>query len=316
MTTMRPRRGGSASFPRCRRKPTASSGTSPSRRSGRFSACWSTGGLTGGVEAVLYTGVGWVIDALSTSTPATLVADHGWLLFWLAFITLIGRSLILFVASVLEEQVISPSFYNRVRWQSLPAPDGAALHVLPERFRRPHRPEGAAGRRGDRRLHRSPRCRPSGPSSPSSSSPSPILGALDPGWRWCWCSGRSAMSGSCARCCRRSVATAARPRMRRSWSSAGVVDSFTNILLRQTLRQRPQRGCLRQGRLPPVPRLGAPADARADLGPHRRRRAERRDDDRHRNARRPRLAGRQRSAQAASPPRSGWCCGSCRCRAG
>ena len=42
-----------------------------------------TGGLTGGVEAVLYTGVGWVIDALSTSTPATLVADHGWLLFWL-----------------------------------------------------------------------------------------------------------------------------------------------------------------------------------------------------------------------------------------
>jgi ATP-binding cassette subfamily B multidrug efflux pump len=77
-----------------------------------------TGGLTGGVEAVLYTGVGMVIDALSTSTPATLFAEHGWLLFWLAFITLVGRSVILFVASVLEEQVISPSFYNRVRWQA------------------------------------------------------------------------------------------------------------------------------------------------------------------------------------------------------
>ena len=77
-----------------------------------------TGGLTGGVEAVLYTGVGLIIDALGHSTPATLLAEHFWLLFGLALLTLVGRSLVLFVASVLEEQVISPSFYNRVRWQA------------------------------------------------------------------------------------------------------------------------------------------------------------------------------------------------------
>ncbi|MEX6504810.1 ABC transporter ATP-binding protein [Jiella sp. M17.18] len=76
------------------------------------------GGLTGGVEAAMYTGVGWLIDALGRSTPETLLADHFWLIAGLAFLTLIGRALVLFVSSVIEEQVISPSFYNRIRWQS------------------------------------------------------------------------------------------------------------------------------------------------------------------------------------------------------
>ncbi|MBO0662603.1 ABC transporter ATP-binding protein/permease [Jiella sp. MQZ9-1] len=76
------------------------------------------GGLTGGVEALLFTGVGWLVDALGTSTPQTLLADHFWLLAGLLFLTLIGRAALLFVSSVLEEQVISPSFYNRIRWQS------------------------------------------------------------------------------------------------------------------------------------------------------------------------------------------------------
>ncbi|MCB8838385.1 ABC transporter ATP-binding protein [Aurantimonas sp. VKM B-3413] len=76
------------------------------------------GGLTGGVEAAMYTGVGWLIDALERSTPETLIADHFWLIAGLAFLTLIGRSLVLFLSSVIEEQVISPSFYNRIRWQS------------------------------------------------------------------------------------------------------------------------------------------------------------------------------------------------------
>ncbi|BDA85830.1 multidrug ABC transporter ATP-binding protein [Aureimonas sp. SA4125] len=77
-----------------------------------------TGGLTGGVEAVLFTGVGMIIDALEQSTPATLMANHFWLLLGLALLTLVGRTVVLFAASVLEEQVISPSFYNRVRWQA------------------------------------------------------------------------------------------------------------------------------------------------------------------------------------------------------
>ncbi|TFF27358.1 ABC transporter ATP-binding protein [Jiella endophytica] len=76
------------------------------------------GGLTGGIEAVLFTGVGWLVDALGHSTPETLVSDHFWLIAGLLFVTLIGRAALLFASSVLEEQVISPSFYNRIRWQS------------------------------------------------------------------------------------------------------------------------------------------------------------------------------------------------------
>ncbi len=78
----------------------------------------ATGGLTGGIEALMYTGVGWLIDALERSSPATLFAGHFWLIAGLAFLTLVGRAAILLVSSILEEQVISPSFYNRIRWQS------------------------------------------------------------------------------------------------------------------------------------------------------------------------------------------------------
>ncbi|WP_062203790.1 ABC transporter ATP-binding protein [Aureimonas sp. AU12] len=77
-----------------------------------------TGGLTGAVEAALYTGVGWIVDALSTSTPATLWAEHGAMLVALAALTLVVRTLVLFAASILEEQIVIPSFYNRIRWQA------------------------------------------------------------------------------------------------------------------------------------------------------------------------------------------------------
>ncbi|RIY02102.1 ABC transporter ATP-binding protein [Aureimonas flava] len=83
-----------------------------------FLALLVTGGLTGGVDALLYAAVGWVVDALGSSSPATLVADHFWLLAILAASTLLVRTLVLFAASVLEQQVIVPSLYNRIRWQS------------------------------------------------------------------------------------------------------------------------------------------------------------------------------------------------------
>ena len=76
------------------------------------------GGLTGGIEAVLFTGVGWLVDALGRSTPETLLVDHFWLIAGLLFVTLVGRAALLFASSVLEEQIISPSLYNRIRWQS------------------------------------------------------------------------------------------------------------------------------------------------------------------------------------------------------
>ena len=77
-----------------------------------------TGGLTGAVEAALYTGVGWIVDALAASTPVTLMAEHGGMLVALAVLTLVVRTVVLFAASVFEEQMIIPSFYNRIRWQA------------------------------------------------------------------------------------------------------------------------------------------------------------------------------------------------------
>ncbi|MEN3794484.1 ABC transporter ATP-binding protein [Fulvimarina sp. MAC3] len=76
------------------------------------------GGLTGLVEAVMFTGVGWLVDAMDTTSPSTFIAEHFWLIAGLLFVTLIGRALVLFAASVLEEQMIAPSFFNRIRWQS------------------------------------------------------------------------------------------------------------------------------------------------------------------------------------------------------
>ncbi|MCW4113789.1 ABC transporter ATP-binding protein/permease [Aurantimonas sp. MSK8Z-1] len=77
-----------------------------------------TGGLSGGVEAILFTGVGWVVDALGRDSRETLLTDQFWLLAGLAFVALIGRVAVVFAASILEEQVIEPSFYNLIRWQS------------------------------------------------------------------------------------------------------------------------------------------------------------------------------------------------------
>ncbi len=73
-----------------------------------FLALLVTGGLTGGVDALLYAAVGWVVDALGQSSPATLLADHFWLLVGLAVTTLLIRTFVLFAASLLEQQVIVP----------------------------------------------------------------------------------------------------------------------------------------------------------------------------------------------------------------
>ncbi|MFD2236290.1 ABC transporter ATP-binding protein [Aureimonas populi] len=83
-----------------------------------FVALLVTGALTGIVEAALYAGVGWVVDALERSSPQSLFADHGLLLLGLAVMTLFARTAVLFGATVLEQQVLVPSFYNRIRWQS------------------------------------------------------------------------------------------------------------------------------------------------------------------------------------------------------
>lgn len=76
------------------------------------------GGLMGAVDAGLYWALGWLIDLLDSSSPATLIADHWTKLAGFLALLLVIRAVVIIVNTVLEEQVIAPAFYQRVRWQS------------------------------------------------------------------------------------------------------------------------------------------------------------------------------------------------------
>lgn len=83
-----------------------------------FIALLIAGGFVGGVDAALYWSVGYLIDILDKATPATLLAEHGGVLIGMLLLLLVGRSIILGVAAVIEQQIIVPRFYTMVRWQA------------------------------------------------------------------------------------------------------------------------------------------------------------------------------------------------------
>ena len=62
---------------------------------GPFIILLIVGGLVGGVDAALYWSVGWLIDILDSSTPATLLADHWHQLAGLAFLLLVMRAIVM-----------------------------------------------------------------------------------------------------------------------------------------------------------------------------------------------------------------------------
>ena len=76
------------------------------------------GGMVGSIDAVLYWSVGWLIDILESSTPATLIADHWHQLIGLAVLLLVIRAVVMVGAAVIEQQVIVPRFYTMIRWQA------------------------------------------------------------------------------------------------------------------------------------------------------------------------------------------------------
>ncbi|PZO82183.1 MAG: multidrug ABC transporter ATP-binding protein [Mesorhizobium amorphae] len=83
-----------------------------------FALLLVVGGLAGAVDAALYWSVGWLIDLLDRSSPATLLTDH-----WPELLALFGlivgvRTLVMFASALVEQQVVVPAFYNMVRWQS------------------------------------------------------------------------------------------------------------------------------------------------------------------------------------------------------
>jgi ABC-type multidrug transport system, ATPase and permease components len=85
---------------------------------GAFLLLLILGGLSGAVDAGLYWGMGHLIDLMDTSTPETLIADHWHELLALALLVLVVRSLVMVANTVIEEQIITPAFYQRVRWQA------------------------------------------------------------------------------------------------------------------------------------------------------------------------------------------------------
>jgi len=76
------------------------------------------GGLVGAVDASLYWSLGWLVDTLDAATPADLIRDRFWPLAGLLVLVLVIRSGVLIAAVAVEQQVIVPAFFTRVRWQA------------------------------------------------------------------------------------------------------------------------------------------------------------------------------------------------------
>lgn len=83
-----------------------------------FFALLVLGGVIGIVEASLFYFVGLLIDTLKEADAATIWSDHGWMLAGMAVIVLVVRTVALSASSLINEQVVVPSFFALVRWQS------------------------------------------------------------------------------------------------------------------------------------------------------------------------------------------------------
>jgi len=82
------------------------------------------GFLNAGVEALVFTYVGEIVDILTGFAEnraggwAGLIEIAGPALLWMVLIALVGRVLIIIAGALLEEQVLVPNFFTLVRWQS------------------------------------------------------------------------------------------------------------------------------------------------------------------------------------------------------
>ncbi|MCK8778447.1 ABC transporter ATP-binding protein/permease [Rhizobium sp. NTR19] len=80
------------------------------------------GGVAAGVEAAMFWYVGRLVDILDQTQPADgwsgLLAAHGTELVVMALVVGVGRFLVALFTALIDQQVITPGFYNLVRWQS------------------------------------------------------------------------------------------------------------------------------------------------------------------------------------------------------
>ncbi|MEM9734452.1 MAG: ABC transporter ATP-binding protein [Pseudomonadota bacterium] len=82
-----------------------------------FVAMLTLGGLTAFIETALFVFVGWLVDMMNASGPASFWADHGTTLIAMALLVGIVRVAVAVLTAVVEEQVVVPDFFSMVRWQ-------------------------------------------------------------------------------------------------------------------------------------------------------------------------------------------------------
>jgi ATP-binding cassette subfamily B multidrug efflux pump len=71
------------------------------------------------IEVALFAYIGSLVDLMKEAeSPGTFFRDHGWLLLWMGAVALIIRPVAFAVSDLVKNQMISPPFTNRVRWQT------------------------------------------------------------------------------------------------------------------------------------------------------------------------------------------------------
>ncbi|WP_119943261.1 ABC transporter ATP-binding protein [Neorhizobium sp. NCHU2750] len=87
-----------------------------------FFAMLVLGGMTAAIEAALFWFVGRLVDILASIDRAQgwagLMAAHGYELAGMLVLIAIVRFLVTLATAVVDQQIITPGFYNLVRWQS------------------------------------------------------------------------------------------------------------------------------------------------------------------------------------------------------
>lgn len=87
-----------------------------------FFAMLVLGGMTAAIEAALFWFVGRLVDILSSVKPgegwAGLIAGHGYELIGMLFLIAVVRFVVTMLTALVDQQIITPGFYNLVRWQS------------------------------------------------------------------------------------------------------------------------------------------------------------------------------------------------------
>jgi ATP-binding cassette subfamily B multidrug efflux pump len=87
-----------------------------------FIAMLVLGGMSAAIEAALFWFVGRVVDILASIKPDVgwngLLAAHGFELFGMLILIGIVRFVVQLLIALVDQQVITPGFYNLARWQS------------------------------------------------------------------------------------------------------------------------------------------------------------------------------------------------------